>query len=173
MKAIFIFAALLGTYVGWAQAPEIPTKELAKLEFMLGKWEGEDTIYSGAQGVKSKGSAETTKTAGGRYIHAVQTYELTGMKIEGLHLLTFDPSKKKYRTWYVDSTSSEAIVFTGDFEGSKLVLVSDPVSIGGLPNGTVMRATYWQDAGKNHFLLEMKSGEKFEKIITSVYSKKA
>ncbi len=173
-RALPLLLAVLVTNQVHAQAPEpslIPT-EVSRLAFLLGDWSGEEEFIMMGQSTKSKGVLQGTKAVGGRYVQLKQSYQMDSDRLEGMNLFTFDPGAKKYRGWWFDQLSGEAVELRGDFEGEKLILTSQPAPLPGSPEKVVLRATYWLQEAKLKFVLEMQLGPNWEKMISATYDKR-
>lgn len=86
-----------------------PGPELAKLDYFLGTWTGEETMNSPGMppGSKNKSKTVTKRGIGGMFLVGDYTSSMgegkNAMKFAGHSLWTYDPQKKGYRHWWFDS----------------------------------------------------------------------
>lgn len=155
------------------QMPKAP-KEMEACKDMVGTWSGEMTMFMGPESMKSKDTMVCAMVMGGRYMEAKHTIEMPGMgTMEGRQLMTYSEKEKMYVSWWFDSMESDAMVQKGKMEGKKLVLVSEPIEMAGMPGKSVFRSTYWGEGSKGNFLMESKGEDgKWNKMIEAVYTKK-
>lgn len=84
-----------------------PPPELQALDYFVGEW-SEQAVMKKAEWTPK----ETTSTATGKrqWILGKRVIENRGVwqpgNIEFLHLQTYDPDRKEYRTWYFDSSGA-------------------------------------------------------------------
>jgi hypothetical protein len=152
-----------------------PPKELAQIDWMLGTWKANLTMPAmepGGKPATMKTTLTIAKSLGGRY-HSGKVFMDDGeMKMEGLHLLTFDAAKKEWKAWWFDSAAAGAMEMTGTLNGDVLEMVSKPTPMPGMGDVT-MRAT-WSKAGARElaFKLEMKQPDgKWGAILSGTYKK--
>jgi len=151
-----------------------PPAEVKKLEFLAGNWSADQKVY-----MPGSTTAQTTSASvqcqwalQGRFMQYDYQSEFPDMgAMQGRLLLTYDPESKTYRSWWFDSMFSQSAVSEGNFEGSKLIMVSKPEEVPGM--GVVsMRTTFEPKANREfYFLLEMKMGEKWEKMLEANFKK--
>ena len=161
--------------LGFAQEgmPPVPTEELKRVDFMTGEWSGTDIMYFAGQKSTSTSKSKSDTILGGRYIRTMVEYTMEGMPaMTGMHMLTYDAEKKAYVGWWFDSMAPGVMRMEGNFEGDKLIMVSDPTPIPGMPGNQTMRATWNKNGDKGvMFKLELKQGDKWEPMIEGDYKK--
>ncbi|MEA2553150.1 MAG: hypothetical protein QOJ65_1326 [Fimbriimonadaceae bacterium] len=147
----------------------IPTEELNKVDFLLGDWTGEESMM----GQKSTSKTHSEWALGGRYVRTNVTYQMgpAAPPVEGMHMLTYDPDKKVYTAWWYDSAAPNVMSMKGNFEGDKLVLISDPTPMPNMPDA-IFRSTWWKKGDKGlGFTLDIKEGDKWITMVDGDYKK--
>lgn len=147
-------------------------KEVSQLDWMLGNYGGSMKFtMPGASPIDTKCNIKAGKTLGGRFVQSAVSYDLMGMKAEGMQLLTYDPAIKKFRGWWFDSMTSEGMEMDGTLSDGTLVMVSKPMNIPGMGLATY-RAT-WKKASEKvvAFTMESKDGDKWVVIIEGKFEK--
>jgi hypothetical protein len=92
-----------------------------------GEWDGETTMWMSpdAPPTKNKGKAVNTMILGGRYQHGVHTGCFTGMPFEGISIIGYDNTKKKYVSSWVDNMGTGIMIMEGTYDAaSKTVKLS-------------------------------------------------
>ncbi|KAF0246920.1 MAG: hypothetical protein FD180_279 [Planctomycetota bacterium] len=140
-----IVAAVLGivmTLRGDSEEPggEIkPGAEHAKLKTLEGSWEATSRFSSmpGAEGMKSKGTAENKMLVSGRYLQSTGVFEVGGKKSEMMGTLGYNLYLKKYFFIFFISDTGGFVVTEGtaDKEGKVLTLEGGEE----LPDGQQMK----------------------------------
>jgi len=150
-----------------------PPKEVKNLEsFFVGEWKGKITMTE----PDGKSTTADSTIAGkmslvGRYIESSHTFNVPGMKWEGMMLATYDADAKTYKAWWFDSMAAGSMEMSGPLTGNKLVMTSKPIDMPGMA-GMIMRATWEKVTDKSYkFLLEMKQGEGWATVISGKYDK--
>lgn len=148
-------------------------KEINHLKFFIGKWRGDVSFYFG--GTESKGTSTMTAKLGigGRYVEGDHTYSNKQMgTMHGKQLMSYNPSKKQMFGYWFDSAAPEAMEMWGNFNGNKLVMISKPTPMEGMPQPLVMRATYTKhSATRFDLVLEMKMGGEWTPMLKGTYRK--
>jgi len=148
-----------------------PADALNKLSFMQGDWMGKQNFNTNG-GPAMVGDATDRVELGiaGKYLCEMLSTTLPGRKpTDTRHFISYDRQTGRYTAWWFNDTSYHPTALTGDFDGSRLVLMSDSSA-----PGPVLRATYESPtAGKLTFLLEMKDGDKWTSLFLTTYTKKA
>jgi hypothetical protein len=151
--------------------PVGPSPELKKLEFLVGKCSGSGKFYMPGQNPMDwTCSDKTTWTKDGRYIRSESKVSYPGMGAEvSTTMIAYDQQAKVYRLWRYSSFMTLPIEATGNFEGEKLVFVTEPCE-----KGMVFRVTFEpKEKGKVAFLLEMKNGDSFDKGQDGIFTIKS
>ena len=156
-----------------------PPTELKMANFMLGEWTKSDTVEVAGKKVDITYKLSISKAVGGRYLQVKHVHnvpgepDVEGMRVEGLHMLTYDADKKLWRAWWFIGTDTSVSELSGSFEGDKLVMVSKPFRISSPPGERIIRASWrtTSDRGLN-FSLDFKQGDSWVKFIDRTYMKK-
>ncbi len=170
---VTVLAFAIGMFAVAQDMQMKPPAELAKIEFLLGSWKSSGTFSEedGSEG-KIAGSCVGTKKLGNMWIE-LKTNDVMGSmgKMEGQLMLTYDPIKSKYVGVWFDSMSTQSMTLAGSFEGTKLVLLSEPVDMG--PAGKQeFRITYEAKSAKEvTFALDMKMGDGYMGFMKITYNK--
>ncbi len=148
----------------------MPTKELEKINFLLGHGKGDMTLYWMGQESKAKTETVCEMGLGGRFVVMKNTMDMPGMgKVEGLFMITYNAKEKAFLGWWYDQMASDALKFKGNMEGNKLVMTSDLFEMPGMPAQTKMRSTY-EPQGKNVlFTLDMEANGKWQPMMKCSY----
>jgi hypothetical protein len=147
-----------------------PPVELGKVAFFLGTWRGTETFGGmGGAAIKVSGSFTGTKILKGQHIQSMhKTSPVKGMgSTEGMHLLSYDGSKKKYIAYWFDSEAAMGMELGGNFVGKSLIMTGEAE----MPGAGMMgfRAT-WTPSGKNLiFKLEAQMDGKWSTFIEGKY----
>lgn len=165
--------------VGVAHAQDMmmgPAPEMKAVEFLAGNYKGEANYYWNGQKSSGPCNAKAEKALNDCYMHSMITYHMAmpGMPVSdmsGMHMLTYDRKTKQYVSFWFDSTATNDMHSKGNFEGDKLVLVSDPTEIEGMGK-VVMRSSWWKtkDDGVG-FSLEMQQGDKWVPMMDGLFKK--
>ncbi|RMG24290.1 MAG: DUF1579 domain-containing protein [Armatimonadetes bacterium] len=136
-----------------------PPKEVANLQFMVGKWEATLKMFDPSGAVsESKATADNRMVMGGRFLQITQKMSFEGMEIEGMMLTTYDAETGKYVAWWYDQLGARPVESEGTYSDGKFVFVSKPYSMPGMGEAT-FRSTFERlPDGRFRFLLEMKAG---------------
>lgn len=174
MRSVLVAMILLSSVALAGQGFELPPppKELAKANFMLGKWRGTEKM-PGMGGITAKASLVGKKTLDNRYYETTHVMDMgKAGKLEGLHLLSYDAFKKQYRAFWFDSSSPGVMEMSGNFQGNKLIMISKPTEVPGMPAPLTMRATWTKHSNtKVDFLLQSKEGDKWAPMIEGTFRK--
>jgi hypothetical protein len=109
----------------------IPQRQLRRLEFLVGDFSGEQTLFPPDGGrvdyrVHFSGSREVCDRFTKLEFYAdIPTYGIESFTA----LLTYSHNKEAYESWLFSSSSEEPLHMSGNFKGDQLVLVSDPWSM--------------------------------------------
>lgn len=152
-----------------AQTTLTPADALGKLAFMQGDWTGKQDFNTNG-GAAMVGAATDRVELGiaGKYWCEMLSTTLPGRKpTDTRHFISYDAKTGKYTAWWFNDTSYHPMALTGDLEGGKLVLLSDAAA-----RGPLLRATYETPAANTlTFLLEMKTGDGWNKLFLTTYTK--
>lgn len=180
MRGFLATTLLFGSMIGFAHAQGMPSvappPEMKAVDFMVGNFKGTANFYMNGQKSPSPCSVKSERALNDRYVHTMIDYQMKmqgmpDMKIAGMHMLTYDPAGKQYVAWWFDGTASTVMHMTGNFDGDKLVLVSDPTPMEpGGPAG-VMRTTWWKKGSEVDYLLEMKQGDSWTTFMDGEFHK--
>jgi hypothetical protein len=144
---------------------------LDQLSFLKGDWSGKQNFNNqGGAAMVGDATDRIDVCIAGRYLCEMLSTTLPGRKpTDTRHFISYDKATGKYTAWWFNDTSTHPTGLTGDLNGSKLVLMSDPSSA-----GPVLRATYEASSADTlTFQLEMKAGDGWTKLFVSTYTKKA
>jgi hypothetical protein len=176
MKSTILGALLLATTAFAGQGMQVPPmpKEFSKANFFLGKWTGTEKVHGmGGAPVNAKGTFTGKRALGDRYIQSLHVMDMGKQgKMDGMHLLSYDTFKKQFVAFWLDSSNPQVMEMSGNFNGNKLVMISKPTPIPGMPEPIVMRATWTKlSTTKVTFSLDMKQGDKWAPMIEGNYRK--
>ncbi len=167
--AIVLFVSMIG--VAQAQMAMGPAPEMKAVDFLVGHFKGNANFYFNGQ--KSSGPCEATteRVLNSCFVQSHINYKMSGMDMAGMHVLTYDAKTKQYVSYWFDSTASNDMHLKGNFEGDKLVLVSEPTDVEGMGK-IVMRSTWWKNKdGSVGFGLDMQQGEKWIPMMDGEFKK--
>ncbi len=102
--------------------PMGPPEELKKCEILLGEWEVDMTFYMDTVEMKSKGTAEYTKTLGGAAIKMDYHSTMMNMPFEGLMLMTYDRETEQWQSVWIDNMAARISFYTGTVDEDKSVM---------------------------------------------------
>ncbi|MCW5943425.1 MAG: DUF1579 family protein [Fimbriimonadaceae bacterium] len=172
---LILLAVLALGSVALGQDPSAlaPPKEMAALDWILGKWSGTHSfVEPGGKASKSKAVIVFDKYLGKRFVRGTFSGTISGMKMEGVHLTTFDPQSKSWKGWWFDSFESGVMEVDGTLKNGVLTQISKPIDMPGQGPQT-FRSTYSRvDARHLKFRLEVKSGEGWTTMMEGAYTKK-
>ena len=143
--------------------------EMKSLEGLIGEWTGTMKM------APMPGSTETMDVATtvsvkmhGVFQETIYVMDLGPLgKLTGHMFLTWDSTDKSYKSWSFDDNANTPRTEKGTWDGKRLVMTSDP------HGGMVSRITFEpRSKDEVYFLVEMKNGEKFEKMGDVVYKRK-
>jgi hypothetical protein len=89
-----------------------------------------------------------------------------------MDMWTYDPTAKKWRSYWFENGGSEAMISEGTAEGGKYIFTGAPISIGGTPKARYRSTTTKKTDKLVELLVEMEASPgKWEKMITGTYTK--
>lgn len=175
LSVLLVFSAALSVAQEDPSMMMPPPPELNQLWFLLGDFEGpiKMSMNPGAPPLETQAKVKAVKTLGGMWLELFHSFDMEGTEMTGRMLLTYEPSKKKYVSYWFDSAAPGAMTMTGSVKGQTLIMISDPVEMPGMPGKVTFRATWsMKSATDVKFVLEMKTAGKWGVFIESVYSRK-
>ena len=109
-------------------SPSIPKDQLRSLDFLLGEGSGFETMYPpGRPPVQFNASYVAAREDCERFVKVDFFCEIPGIGIESfMALLTWSSLKDCYRMWIFSTANEEPMHMTGNFQGEKLIMISDP-----------------------------------------------
>ncbi len=114
-----------------AQEYPKPEKEHQLLAEMVGAW---DAVMTGTGLPPSKGEAVFKMECGGLWLTSTFDCDMGGFKFQGKGLDSYDVRKKKYVSVWVDSMTTSPMIFEGEVDASKnLVMFADAPDESGKP----------------------------------------
>lgn len=148
----------------------IPQQALRRLEFLVGDFSGEQTLYP-PEGMKLCYLAHCagSREACDRFTKIEFYASVPEFGIESFTaFLTYSQKKEVYECWVFSSHSEEPLHMSGNFKGDQLVLVSDPWS---MPWGLQrLRGTYTPyDNGDFRYETELWEPDGFTLFRTSTF----
>ena len=177
LASVLLFASMIGIAHAQQGMDLTPPPEMSAVNFLVGNFKGNVNFYYGDQKSSGHCTAKSEKVLNGRYMHTMISYDMpmpggSPMKMEGMHVLTFDPAAKQFVSYWFDGSVSYAMHSTGNIDANgKLVLVSDPTPMSpGGPTG-VMRSTWWKTDNGVAFSLETQQGDKWMPLMDGVFTK--
>ena len=188
MRAIVVAMLCASTFLGIAQEQTkqpstppwgAPPTELKMVDFMLGEWSKSETGEMAGKKGDITFRLFISKALGGRYVQVKHVHNLPGepdvegMRVEGTHMLTYDPDKKLWRAWWFSSTDANVSELSGSFEGNKLQMVSKPFQIPRPPGERTIRASWRMTSERGlNLTIEFKQGDSWVTFIDRTYVKK-
>ena len=176
LASVLLFIASLGIAHAQGMPDMSPPAEMNAVQFMTGNFKGNVNFYFNGQKAASTCTSKAERELNDRYLHTMITYEMPmpgtkPMKMQGMHMLTYDPQAKQYVAYWFDGTVPYAMHMTGNFDGDKLVLISDPTPMEpGGPLG-VMRSSWWKTSKGVGFSLEVKNGDAWSPLMDGEFTK--
>jgi len=110
---------------------DLPIRHLRRLEFLVGDFRGVETLYPPEREpvrfvAHLTGRWETCE----RFIRMDFYANIPGVCVETFHaMITYTPSRGSYRMWIYAASQEEPVHAPGDFDGEKLVFLSDPTAM--------------------------------------------
>ncbi len=100
------------------------TENHAYLKNFVGEWDIQTTAWMqpGAEPVITKNSAKAELILGGRFLKTKFKGTMFGQPFEGLQIVGYDNSQKKYITFWIDSSSTGFFLLSGTRDESGKVL---------------------------------------------------
>jgi hypothetical protein len=115
---VLCVAAALPVATVRAQQPPKPGPEIEKLKALEGTWDATVKMM----GNESKATATYKMGVGGMWLVSDFEGEFGGMKFQGKGMDTYDASKKKYISVWVDSMSTSPMVMEGSYDKDGKIL---------------------------------------------------
>lgn len=145
--------------------------ELKSLAWMVGTWEG--NMSMDMEGMKMESKTTMKCVMEGMFLRQDFVMEAQGMKMTEVGYLGWDAEKKKYCMYTFASWAPTPRIEWGEIKGNDFVSISEPWA-SGMPEKTVSRATLKKVSDREvSFLLEFKMGDKWTKVGTGTFKKKA
>ncbi len=116
LAAGMIAVALVGGATG--QEMPKPGPEYDVLKKLVGTWD----VKMSAGGMDSKGTVTYKFDLGGLWLMSRLEAEMLGQKFTGHGMDSYDATKKKYITIWVDSMSTSPVVMEGTYDAAKKTL---------------------------------------------------
>lgn len=154
-----------------AASEAAPSPEMKKVEFLVGKARGKDKMLVPGQTTEYDSETVAEWLLRGAFITGTYRAEMPGYgKMEGLMVTTYDPNSKSYLVWWFSNSSPHPMETSGNFDGTKLVLVSKPFRD---PMGVNNFRITFDSNLKNspNYRMEMKMGETWTPILESTFTK--
>jgi hypothetical protein len=109
----------------------LPDKQLRALDFLIGDSSGPGFVYPpGGSPHPFVGHLHVERESCERFLRMEFFGQISMLGWESVHsLITYSEKAKNYRMWSFSSSQEEPLSFQGKFEGSSLVLVSDPTEM--------------------------------------------
>jgi hypothetical protein len=150
-----------------AQEMPKPGPEHARLKEQVGTWE--TTMKAG--GTDTKGTVRFTMDLGGLWLCGAMESELFGTKFQGKSLDSYDPSRKKYVSVWVDSMSTGPVIMEGTYgpDGKTLTMTGEGPGMDGKP-AKYKSVTASPDA--DTMVMTMYIGDGKEPAFTVTYKRK-
>ena len=170
MKLLVCMFFICSGLLAFGQPPAQQPGGLENLSWMIGNWAGkQDFNTNGDEAMVGEATDRIEMGIAGKYLCEMLSTTLPNRKpTDTRHFISFDRQSGKYTAWWFNDTSTHPMELTGEVNGNKLVLISDPAA-----PGPVLRATYENPTpGTLTFLLEMKTGPTWTRLFLSTYSKK-
>lgn len=144
-------------------------EELKKLESLNGSWVGTMKMKMPGQTEEMEVPTTVETKFYGQYQETIYVMNMGAeMKYSGHIFLTWDSGAKHYKSWGFDDSVGEPRTETGSFDGKKLIMTSAP------QGGMISRTTYEiKSKDEVNFTIELKNGDKFEKMGEVVFKRKA
>lgn len=110
---------------------ELPNEELRRLDFLIGDSSGQGVLCPpGRFPVPYTGYMHVEREHCERFLRMEFFGQIPILGIESIHsLITYSRKMECYRMWSFASSHEEPMLMYGEFDGSKLVFVSDPVEM--------------------------------------------
>ena len=170
--ALFAVVAALLSAVSISQEPSTaPPPELKKLEWMVGDWvTNMKWLQPGAE-MEMPGTMKVEWD--GQFLKTSSVMEAGPMKMTETQYLGWDAKSKKYVGYTFTNFAPTPRIERGDYDGTKLVGVSDPWDAPGMPNiigrGMIVR----KNDNEGTFTLEFKNGDTWTKVAKGTYKRNA
>lgn len=111
----------------------------AFLKNFVGEWDVKTTAWMqpGAEPIEAKNSAAAELIFGGRFLKLNFKGQMFGQPFEGLQIVGYDNLKKKFNTFWIDSSSTAFFLTEGIFDKDKKTITetgtwADPVTEGSI-----------------------------------------
>ena len=160
-------AGLLAVSAARAQELPKPGPEHEVLKKLEGTWEA--TAKSG--GMESKGTMTYKMALGGLWLMSKYEGDFAGTKFEGHGMDSYDPTKKKFVTVWVDTMATSPLVMEGTYDKDKkaLTMAGEGPGMDGKPT-RYKTVTEMKDDDNTVFNLYM--GDAKEPMMTITYKRK-
>lgn len=177
MNAVLISVAIATTITQPLDPQEMmaPPQELNALSWMMGDFDANLEMFMPGQdeGMPVPSTSSTHKTMGGMWLETRHTADMGGMKMTGMHMLSYDAEAKEYMSYWFDSVGPVMGEMRGQLKGQTLVLQSEMLSVPGVPGKSAYRATYsMKGRGKVLFRLEVDNGSGFGVMLEGMMARK-
>lgn len=174
-KLTLLFVVALASFGACQDIPiQAPPSELSEVAWFIGEWSGKETYHFEQTPTQGDAKVSSKMALGGRYVHSMHEMNVGETKMEGMHMLTYDPDEKKWKGFWFDSTASGMMEMNGTVKDGVLEMISEPTAMPGTAEKMIMRATWTKKSDTEMtFLLEMKQGESWGKMIEGTYKKAA
>jgi hypothetical protein len=138
---------------------------------ILKKHVGTWTTTMNIGGTESKGTATFSMELGGLWLSGTMEAELFGQKFSGKGMDSYDATKKKYVSIWVDSMSTSPVLMEGTYDADKKTLSMEGTGPGedGKPQKYKSTSTFKDD---DTFVMTMSMGDSKDSTFTVTYKRK-
>jgi hypothetical protein len=171
LLSILVVFSCLAASLGAQGNPEPSIRDLG---FLVGTWQGKGVVGSGKTTNEFVITLRVTPALGGRYLEERSTTLVAQKGVaETLHLLSYDPALRAYRSWWFDEGSAEPRIMQGTYFDGKKLQVSSYAENNAQGVATMYRATYERKSDTElAYSVEYKQGDTWTTSYKIAYTKK-
>jgi hypothetical protein len=151
-----------------------PSPQLRKMAFLIGTWKGGGEMHGmGSKPQKVSDTMIVAPTMQGMWLEERHKgFMGKQLFMEGRQFTTYDDQAKKWKAWWFDNAGPFAMEMTGDYAGNDVVMTSSPITMPGMSQPMITRSTLKKISDRKiQIRIEMKVGDKWAPMISSVYTK--
>lgn len=171
MKRLLAFAVACSAAYALSQLPPFqPAPEMKLIAGFLGEWSGDFKLTAPGAPPTTMPAHVKEELYGGGVWHKTYYTMKAGNQVafEGTSFMTWDATKKKFKTYTFETGASEPRIEWGTFDGKKLINISEP------HGGMVSRTTFeFVGADTLKFKIEFQDGDQWMTVGECTFKKKA
>lgn len=170
MLVTFMASLAAPTFAQEMPAPP-STEHVQKLSWLVGTFDGKDKLYMMGEALDGTSRSINEFVLQGRYLQNRVTYDMGGMKMEGIFMITYNDTLSKYEGVWFDNMSGQTMRCRGTLEGQTLKLTSEEMEMPDMGKVIYLITYTRKPDGTVEMKLDLRVGEQMSPLIVSTMKK--